>query len=108
MKEIRLNDGSLLEVKINFLTIKIIVDLKIDKIIRTAGKRINDQRFQFDIASKIIYAIIRSNGRKVDLDEAMILVPLDDEVITEIITEFVEKMNDFKKKQGKRKLQTHR
>ena len=47
----------------------------------------------------MIYVILRSNGKKVDEEEALMLVPMDVEDITELFNQFGEKLNDFKKKE---------
>lgn len=98
MKEIRLTDGTLLEVKINFLTMKLIVDEGIEELSNKVKKK-EDKKIKMDIAAKLIYIILRSNGKKVDKDEACMLVPADDKIIEELFSEFADKINKFKKKQ---------
>lgn len=99
MRDIRLTDGSILEVNINFLTMKLMVDLKIQKLIDKINKKPNDDALRMDVTSKLIYVILRSNGKRIDEEEAMMLIPLDDDVIMDIVLEFQEKMEKFKKKQ---------
>lgn len=98
MKDIRLTDGSILNIKINFLTIKLLADLNIEKLAKEIDDNPSDKK-NIDLAGKIIYAIIRSNGRRVDEEEAMMLVPADDTVLAQLFFEFKEKMEVFKKKQ---------
>lgn len=99
MKDIRLTDGTLLEININFLTLKLIVDLDVEKLHTKLQKKPDEKKIQMDIASKLLYAIIRSNGRKVDMDEALMLLPVEDETIQSLIIEFSSKLENFKKKQ---------
>lgn len=94
MRDIELTNGERLEIKINFLTIKIINDLK------SKNKTEND----FDAACKVIYAIMRSNGKMVSEEEALALMPLDSDVIFDVFEEFKKKSEGFKKKQEKPKL----
>lgn len=97
-KDIRLSDGSILEIKVNFFTVKLMEEMKLEAMSKKLKKEPNNKKLQLDMASKLIYAIIRSNGRKVDMEEAMILVPADDKVLAEIFTDFAKKMEKIKKK----------
>ncbi len=99
MADIRLSDGSLIEVKINFLTIKLLNSLKLEKLQKQMQKSPNNKELEFEAVGKLIYAILRSNGKKVDEEEAMMLIPADDSTLSQLITEFSEKMEKFKKKQ---------
>lgn len=98
MNDIRLTDGTILEIKINFLTIKMLADLSVEKLSKEIEKNPSDKK-SMELAGKIIYAIIRSNGRRVDEEDAMILVPADDKVINQLFLDFKEKIEVFKKKQ---------
>ncbi|MDU3790412.1 MAG: hypothetical protein E7G55_08605 [Erysipelotrichaceae bacterium] len=98
MKDIRLADGSLLSVGINFHTIKLISDINLNKKMKRLEKKPKDARLQMDIAAKLIYVILRSNGRRIDEEEAMQLIPPDEDAITEIFEEFAKKMQIFEKK----------
>ena len=104
MADIRLSDGSLIEVKINFLTIKLLNSLKLEKLQKQMQKSPNNKELEFEAVGKLIYAILRSNGKKVDEEEAMMLIPADDSTLSQLITEFSEKMEKFKKKTGKQYL----
>lgn len=96
MRLIMLSDDTKMEVKINFLTIKILDDYGLEKI----EKELKNGKKQFPAISEIIYAILRSNGRKVDHEEALMLVPLDNDVIFSLVEEFADRLKEFKKKQG--------
>lgn len=106
-KSIRLADGTLLEPKINFLTIKLLQEAEIDKFKDALNGQGEDATLSLDCFGKIIYALIRSSGRKVDEEEAMTLIPLDDmDTLLDVLGDFIRKIGDFKKKptsSGKKK-----
>ena len=94
MKLITLSDGSKLEVKINWLTLKLLAEENLDSIDVD-----NLTGFQeLEATTSIIYAILRSNGKKIDKDEALSLIPVEDETIFELFKQFQDKMEVFKKK----------
>ena len=84
-----LTDGTRLEVKMNFGTMYYLDDAggtrlaqKIQKL-NDKGKEIpvsDNMRF----AAKLIYAMLRSNGKKVTFDEALELTPPDPSQLLEI------------------------
>ena len=47
----------------------------------------------------MIYVILRSNGKKVDEEEPMMLVPIDAGEIEKLFIEFKNKMEKLKKKE---------
>lgn len=117
-KDIRLTDDSILEIQINFLTLYLIKEKGIDK--KTAQikrleeklKKIKNKKdpqylktseklddIQLQAAAWLIYAILRSNKRKVDFEEALMLCPADPEEIKYLVYEFMEQMEKFKKKE---------
>lgn len=101
-KDIRLSNGELLNVNINFLTLKMIIDLGIDKLEKKLEKAKTEEektRISLDITGKMIYVILRSNGKRVDEEEAMMLVPADPEDIQNLFEQFGKKIDDFKKKE---------
>ena len=102
MSDIRMTNGELLDVDINFLTLKLITKLKIAKLEKQLKETIDEderEMLSMDIAGKMIYVILRSNGKKVDEEEAMMLIPADVEDIQNLFTEFGEKLEEFKKKE---------
>lgn len=103
MNDIKLLDGTTLEIKVNFLTIKLIKDLGIEKKMDALRKNPKNTNLEFDIVAKMIYAIIRSNGRKIDEEEALALIPLDIDEIKKLMQQFHEECDDFKKKQEQKK-----
>ena len=65
--------------------------------LKTLKNEIN--ALSYEMIGKIIYIILRSNGKKVDEEEAMILIPGDVDEIENIFNEFFKKMEEFKKKE---------
>jgi len=94
MKLIKLANGENLEMNVNFLTLKIIMEAKLFE------KEISDcPSEQIKIAGKLIYAVLYSNGKKISEDEALTLIPLgEEETIFDLIDEFQKKVEQFKKK----------
>lgn len=74
-KLIELTDGSKLEVKVNFYTLYLAKMNGIDKKIDGKSELTDDENME--LAGKLIYIILRSNGLKVDEEEAMMLTPMD-------------------------------
>lgn len=110
-KVFSLTDGTKLAVKVNFATLYYIQKSGADKIIkkqerlREKGKDLSEGD-GMTLTAKLLYSILRSNGIKVaDEDEAMMLIQPDEDTIVEMMEEFEERMNVYKKKQdAKRKL----
>ena len=115
-RDIRLSNGELINININFYTLKLLaqsnlssLERKIDKlkekleIAKSEEKKqdINNEinALSYEMIGKIIYIILRSNGKKVDEEEAMILIPGDVDEIENIFNEFFKKMEEFKKKE---------
>ena len=73
-KLIELTDGSKLEVKVNFYTLYLVKMNGIDKKIDGKSELTDDENME--LAGKLIYIILRSNGLKVDEEEAMMLTPM--------------------------------
>lgn len=95
-EDIVLTDGSVLHVKINFLTIYLFQKRNLENLMKKAGK---NKKLNMEVAANVIYCIIRSSGKNVTFDEALMLVPPDPDEITEIINEFKNQFEKYKKKQ---------
>lgn len=95
-EDIVLTDGTVLNIKINFLTVYLFQKCNLEKLMKKAEK--ND-RLNMEIAANVIYCIIRSAGKNVTFDEALMLVPPDPDEIKKIIDEFKNKFEKYKKKQ---------
>lgn len=102
-KIITLTDGTKLEVKVNFMTLYLIQKDGLDKVI---NKETLSEDENMEAAAKLIYIILRSNGLKVDEDEALILTPMDPKVIRELFDEFGKKVEKYKKKRPQKESAT--
>lgn len=105
---VELTDGTRLVVNINFATIYYMQKSHVGRIVDKAKKRSktkDTENIKFtddesiDMAAKMIYALMRSNGRQVTFDEALMLCPADTESIKKLFSEFNEKMEKYKKKE---------
>lgn len=94
---ISLTDGTKLEVKVNFATLYYMKKSGVDRLSRKRKQTENDK---MDMAAKILYVILRSNGKKVTFDEALCLVPMDIEEIELLLKEFENKLEKYKKKEN--------
>lgn len=113
MKEqfIDLTDGTRIEVKVNFGTMYHLqksganrLATKIEKKQKAKKKITEDEQMEF--SAKVIYALLRSNGRKVTFDEALALIPTDTESIQAVIDAFNEELEKTKKKEEAKKNMT--
>ena len=102
-KIIRLTDGTTIEAKMNFGTVFYLDQVggsKLgQKIDRQEKKGKSSDRDKVNFAAKLIYAMIRSNGRKVTFDEALQLVPPDPTELLEIVEEYQKEVDKIKKKE---------
>ena len=95
MKQIKLTDGRVVEIKINFLTLFLLEKYGLDKI----TKEINKPGHQISALGEILYTILRSNGEKLTKEDALALFPMDDSnAIFDVLEEYKESMEQFKKK----------
>ena len=102
-KMIRLTDGTVIEAKMNFGTIYYLDQIggsklgrRIDKL-EKIGKATDSDKMNF--AAKLIYAMVRSNGRKVTFDEALQLVPPDPTELLEVVEAYQKEVDKIKKKE---------
>ena len=99
---IKLMDGTKLDVKVNFLTLYMIQKNGLAKLITgkngKARENLSDEE-NMEAAAKLIHVILRSNGLKVDEEEAMMLTPMDPEEIRALFDEFEKKVEKYKKKE---------
>ena len=102
-KIIKLTDGTTIEAKMNFGTIFYLDQIggsklgqRIDKL-EKRGKATDSDKMNF--AAKLIYAMVRSNGRKVTFDEALQLVPPDPTELLEVVEAYQKEVDKIKKKE---------
>jgi len=101
---VELTDGSRIEAKMNFGTLYYLQQIggytlarKIENKQKQKKKVSESESMEF--AAKIIYAILRSNGREVTFDEELSLMPPDTESVQNVITVYEEELKKRKKKQ---------
>ncbi len=103
-KMITLTNGEKVEVKVNFQTLYLIRKNGLAKLLdekQKSGEELNDDE-NMEAAAKLIHVILRSNGFRVDEEEAMQLTPMDPEEIRNIFDEFGKRVNEYKKKEQAR------
>lgn len=103
---INLNDGSRLEVKVNFGTLYYMQKQKgfyrIAKKAESEREKLTESE-SMEFTANIIYALLRSNGRMVTFDEAICLMPADMETLKDVMDDFQKEYDRYsKKKESKR------
>lgn len=103
-----LTDGTRMQININFGTLFYLQKTpgyyRVSKKFEKDPEKVSDAE-KFDMAAKLIYAIIRSNGRTVNFDEALALVPPDTNQIEALLKAFQEQYQKYsKKKQAKQSM----
>lgn len=96
---IHLEDGSTVSAKVNFGTIYYIKKFKLDKLLE---KEELTEDEELEAAAKMIHVILMSNGRTCTFEEALVLTPLDDEEIQDVMNDFKDKLEELKKKREAR------
>lgn len=105
---IELTDGTRLEVKVNFGTIYYLQKCggaKLAKRLEQKQKKkqnLNDDE-QMEFSAKVIYALLRSNGKEITFDEALTLMPVDTESIKAIVDTYSKEVEKIKKKEDAKK-----
>nr|DAI70339.1 MAG TPA: hypothetical protein [Caudoviricetes sp.] len=103
-KIIKLTDGTTIEAKMNFGTIYYLDQVGGSKLAQRMQK-LDDEGKEIPIndsmkfAAKLIYAMLRSNGKKVTFDEALSLTPPDPTDLLEIAEDYQKEVEKIKKKQ---------
>lgn len=97
---INLTDGTRLDIKVNFATLYYIKKSGVEKLL--SKKRATDED-KMEMAAKLIHVILRSNGKNVSFEEAICLVPMDEDEIEILFEEFGKKVEDYKKKENAKK-----
>lgn len=110
MKEqfIDLTDGTRLSVKVNFGTMYYLTQIGGNALAKKLEKKQKKkQKFsefeQMEFAAKVIYAILRSNGKEVTFDEAMSLMPTDIDNMKKVVDAYEAEVKKLKKKRESKK-----
>lgn len=106
MKEhfIDLNDGTRIQVAMNFGTLFYLQKNGGTKLLERLdhkqknNKKITDDE-SMDVAAKLVHALLRSNGKNVTFDEALMLMPADVDEVRKIIDTYQDEVEKLKKKQ---------
>ena len=96
---IHLTDGTTMRVNVNFATLYYMQKTGLIKKMRKIGSRKPSEDESMEISAQIIYVLMRSNGKDVTFNEAICLAPADTEEIQDLFTEFMNKLDEYKKKQ---------
>lgn len=106
MKEefIELTDGTKLGVKINFGTMYYLTQIGGNALARRIEKKKKKKQRaseseQMEFTAKVIYAILRSNGKEVTFDEALMLMPTNVDAMKKVIKAYEKEVEKYKKKQ---------
>ena len=105
---INLTDGTRLSVKVNFGTMYYLTQVGGNTLARRIEKkRKRNQKAseseQMEFTAKVIYAILRSNGKEVTFDEALMLMPSDVDEMKKVIKAYEAEVKKLKKKQESKK-----
>ena len=102
---IELTDGTRIDVKINFATMYYLqktggakLAKKLDWKKKSNKKITDDENMEF--AAKVIYAVLRSNGRKVDFEEALELMYPDTSSMQAVLDAYENELERYKKKRN--------
>lgn len=105
---VNLKDGTRIDIKINFGTLYYLQKIganelakKIEKDEESKQEVSDDDQMEF--TAKVIYAVLRSNGREVTFDEALMLMPMDEDSIRTVISAYGKELKKIKKKQEAKK-----
>lgn len=101
---VELTDGSRIEVKMNFGTLYYLQQIGGYELARRIEKKQKQkkrvgERESMEFAAKIVYAILRSNGKEVTFDEALSLMSPDTTSINLVIEAYEKELDKRKKKQ---------
>ena len=97
---IDLTDGTRLAVKVNFGTIYWLeMGDKKGLFKKIKGKKKPSDKDGMEMSALVVYALLRSNGKKVTFDEALELMPPDIEVLQDLMDSFESQLDKYKKKE---------
>lgn len=97
---IDLTDGTRLDVKVNFGTIYWLeMGDKRGVFNKIKGKKKPSEKDGMEASALMVYALLRSNGKKVTFDEALELMPPDIEALQNLADSFEQQLSKYKKKE---------
>ncbi|MBQ6488240.1 MAG: hypothetical protein IJI75_03330 [Solobacterium sp.] len=96
-KILHLTDGTTVSAKVNFATLYYMRKSGVKAFIPEEGDP--DEDDALEIAARMLYVLLCSNGRTVTFQEALVLCPIDIEEVQAVFDDFRERLEAFKKKQ---------
>lgn len=101
---VNLTDGTRIEVKLNFGTLYHLQKCGASKLAKKIEKKQKNKQDpsefeKMEFAAKVIYAVLRSNGKKVTFDEALELMPPDPEEMGTLVEAYQKEVEKIKKKE---------
>lgn len=103
-----MKDGTRIDIKINFGTLYYLQKIGANELAQRMEReekkkhKVSDDD-QMEFTAKVIYAVLRSNGREVTFDEALMLMPMDEDCIRTVISAYEKELKKIKKKQDAKK-----
>ena len=102
-KVIHLTDGTTVSAKVNFATLYY---LQKEGLGNLSSKQLEHASVteKTELSARMIYVLLRSNGRNVTFDEALVLCPMDvseGSEVAEVFRDFSNKLSDYAEKQKK-------
>lgn len=105
-KVIHLTDGTTVSAKVNFATLYY---LQKEGLGNLSSKHLEHASVteKTELSARMIYVLLRSNGRNVTFDEALVLCPMDvseGSEVAEVFRDFSNKLSDYAEKQKKKQM----
>lgn len=103
-KVIHLTDGTTISVKVNFATLYYLQKEGFGDLSSKSLEHATTEE-KVELSARMIYVLLRSNGRNVTFDEALVLVPMDvseGSEVAEVFRDFSSKLSDYAEKQRKK------
>lgn len=94
---LHLTDGTTISAKVNFATLYYMKKSGVQSYIPEEGDPEEDDALE--IAARMLYVLLCSNGRPVTLQEALVLCPIDVDEVQAVFDDFRSRLEDYKKKQ---------
>lgn len=97
---LHLEDGTTVSAKVNFATLYYIKKEGLDVL---SEKEDPSDEDSLELAARMLYVLLRSNGRDVSFQEALVLCPIDTDEVQAVFEDFKERLEAFKKKQDSKR-----
>lgn len=102
---VQLTDGTSMEIKVNFGTMYYLQKCGGKQLVTKLQKKQKEKKRlseteQMEFGAKVIYAMLRSNGKEVTFDEALTLMPADTDSMEAVINAYNDEVERIKKKEA--------